>query len=76
MIHPPDWNSKTLTDKATHLLIVNFLKMLTIIDFSNMSFKEVSSLSEDVESFLNQDSRLDKNSKQDIQRPAVENVRQ
>ena len=50
--------------------------MLAIIDFSNLSFKEVMSLSEDVSNFLNQGSRLERNSKQDIVRPDVEKVRQ
>ena len=64
--HLENWNKLTLTVKANQLLIANFLKMLAIIDFSNMSFKEVLSLSEEVITFLNQDSQLDRNSIQDI----------
>ena len=56
-----NWNEMSLIEKETKILLANFLKMLSVIDFSNMSFKEVSSLSEEVETFLNQDSRLDRN---------------
>ena len=38
--HPLEWESLTISKKVMHLLIVNFLKMLAIVDFSNMSFKE------------------------------------
>ena len=41
-----------------------------------MSFKEVASLYESVESFLNQDSWLDKNSKQTNPRPDLSAVKQ
>ena len=33
--HPDDWDSMTNTEKATLLLIINFLQLLAIIDFSN-----------------------------------------
>ena len=41
-----------------------------------MSFKEVASLYESVESFLNQDSQLNKNSKQTNPRPDLSAVKQ
>ena len=41
-----------------------FLELLAVIDFGNMSFKEVGSLSTLVEQTLNQDSQLDRNQPQ------------
>ena len=41
-----------------------------------MSFKEVSSFSEEVDTFLNQDNQLDRNSKQDIVRPDIVNLKE
>ena len=41
-----NWNKLTITQKANLLLKANSLKMLAVIDFSNMSFKEVTSLYE------------------------------
>ena len=41
-----------------------------------MSFKEVLPLSEEVEAFLNQDSRLDRNIQQEFERPDVAKVKQ
>ena len=66
----------SLSKKTTHLLFVNFLKMLAILNFSNMSFNEVPSLSKEAENCLNQDSRQDRNLKQNIFRPDVVKVRQ
>ena len=51
--HPQNWNKLTIIEKANLLLQAIFLKILAVIDFSNMSFKEVTSLYESVESFLN-----------------------
>ena len=38
-----------------------FLKHLAVVDFSDMSFKEVTLLYDPIELFLNQDSRLERN---------------
>ena len=53
-----NWHTLSLLEKANYLLIANFLKMLSVIDFSNMSFKEVSSLYENMEKISNEDNRL------------------
>ena len=50
--------------------------MLSVIDFCNMSFKDVSSLSEEVEIFSNQDIWLNRNVKKEFERPNVANVKQ
>ena len=71
-----NWNKLTIIDKANLLLQANFLKIWAVIDFYNMSFKEVASLYESVESFSNQDCRLDKNSKQTNLRPDISAVKQ
>ena len=42
--HPPDWESLSMVEKSNLLLIANFLKMLAIIDFCNMSVKEIQAL--------------------------------
>ena len=51
-----NWHTLSLLEKANCILIANFLKMLLVIDFSNMSFKEVSSLYENAEKISNEDS--------------------
>ena len=59
--HPEDWDSLSDIDKA-HLCVKNlFLKVLAVIDFCDMAFKDASSLFKEVEQFLNQDSRLEVN---------------
>ena len=40
-----------MVEKANILLIANFLKMLAIIDFCNMSVKEIQALNEMVQNF-------------------------
>ena len=47
--HLANWNELSLIEKANKILITSFLKMLSVIDFPNMTFKEVLSLSEEVE---------------------------
>ena len=58
------------------MIIANILKMLSIIDFSKISFKEVLSLSDEVETFLIQNSQQDRNVQQQFERPDVVNVKQ
>ena len=48
-------------NKAHLMVKVYFLKLLTIIDFSDFVFKEVQSLFSDIKTFLNQDVRLECN---------------
>ena len=74
--HPENWNKLTIIEKSNLLLQANILKILAVIDFSNMSFKEVASLYESVETFLNQYSQLDRNSKQKNPRPYLSAVKQ
>ena len=59
--HPDDWNELSDMEKAHQLVKTLFLKLLAVIDFSDMSFKEVTSLYDPIETFLNQDSRLERN---------------
>ena len=73
--HPPDWESLSMVEKLNLLLIANFLKMLAIIDFCNMSVKEIQALNEMVQNFLNQDSRLDRNSTEPVDRPDTDKVK-
>ena len=54
--HPADSNKLILIEKANMSLMANFLKILSVVDFSNMSFKEVSLLAKEVKTFLNQES--------------------
>ena len=56
--HPDDWD-EMLDQQKGHLLVkVIFLKLLAVIDFCDFDFKEASSLFEEIERFLNSDSRL------------------
>ena len=48
-------------ERGNTLAKVNFMKLHAITDLSGMPFKDVTSLSEDVSSFLNVDSRLECN---------------
>ena len=52
--HPEGFDSLSLIDKAHHLVMARFLKHLTVVDFGNMSFKNVvASLGSIVEEVLN-----------------------
>ena len=50
-----------MLEKAHLVVKVNVLKLINVVDFSSMSFKEVDSLDPEVSAFLNQDNRLDIN---------------
>ena len=50
--------------------------MLSVIDFSNMSLKEISSLSENVKNFLNHDNRLNGNSNKRNKRLGILGVKE
>ena len=71
--HPLDWNQLNTHQKADLIVIDNMIKLICIADFSSHYFKEVSSLSTDIEEQLNKDTRLDVNTPQD-QRPNLKNV--
>ena len=59
--HPSNWSDMSDLDKA-HLLVKNYiLKLLALIDFSDVSLKSVQSLFSDIEDVLNQDIRLECN---------------
>ena len=58
---PDDSNKWFDLEKAHHMVKTLFLKLLAVVDFSDMSFKEVTSLHEPIELFLNQDSGLERN---------------
>ena len=73
--HPPNWDSLSMKEKANLLLCANFLKMLAIIDFCNMSVKEIQALDDEVQKFLNQDSRLDRNMTGLVDRPDTNKVK-
>ena len=51
------------------------IKLIFVADFSSHYFKEVSSLSTNIENLLNKDTRLDINAPQ-IKRPSLDNVLQ
>ena len=74
--HPPNWDSLSMKEKANLLLCANFLKMLAIIDFCNMSVKEIQALDGEVQNFLNQDSRLDRNMTGPVDRPDTSKVKE
>ena len=59
--HPPDWDKLSDLQKAHLMVKTLFLKLLAIVNFSDMSFKEMSSLNSNKESFLNKDTRLEHN---------------
>ena len=63
--HPPNWNQLTAQQKADLIVINNMIKLICVADFSSHYFKEVSSLSTDIEELLNKDTRLDVNAPQD-----------
>ena len=63
--HPPNWNQLTTQQKADLIVINNMIKLICVADFSSHYFKEVSSLSTDIEELLNKDTRLDVNAPQD-----------
>ena len=41
--HPEGFDTLLLIDKVHHLVMLWFLKLLAIVDFGNMSFKNVAS---------------------------------
>ena len=53
--HPPNWNKLTTQEKADLIVINNMIKLVCVADFSSHNFKEVSSLSINVESLINKD---------------------
>ena len=59
--YPEGFNSMTLTEKAEQFVMSYFLKLLTIVNFGNMSFIDVASFSPLVKGKLNEGSRLDVN---------------
>ena len=63
--HPPNWNQLTTQEKADLIVINNMIKLICVANFSSHYFKEVSSLSTDIEELLNKDTRLDINAPQD-----------
>jgi len=71
--HPPNWNQLTTQQKADLIVINNMIKLICVAYFSFHYFKEVSSLSTDVEKLLNKDTSLDINAPQD-ERPNLKNV--
>ena len=63
--HPPNWSQLSDIEKAHLLVKVIFLKLLAIVDFSDMAFKEASSLFKEID-FLNQETRLECNKTKQI----------
>ena len=59
--YPDEWNEQSDINKAYHLVKTLLLKLLAVVDSSNMSFKEMTSLYDLIETFLNQDSCLERN---------------
>ena len=59
--HPANWSQLSDLEKAHLLVKTYFLKLLAVIDFSDFMFKETQSLFTDIETFLNQDVRLECN---------------
>ena len=59
--HPPNWSQLSSQDKADLIVINDMIELICVSDFSSHYFKEVSSLSTQIEHVLNKDSRLDKN---------------
>ena len=57
-VHPDNWNYMSDLEKSHMLVKAIFLKLLSVIDFCDFEFKETSSLFEELEQFLNQDTRL------------------
>ena len=68
-----NWSQLTTEEKADQMVIINQIKIISIADFSSHYFKEISSLSKDVEDTLNKDSRLDRN-KLAEKRPPLDKV--
>ena len=73
---PPKLGFVIYAGKIKPFAYCKFLKMLSIIDFNNMSVKEVQALNEQVENFLNQDSRLDRNSTEPLTRLDASKVKE
>ncbi len=73
--HPENWNQLNLQEKADLIVINNMVKLICIADFSSHYFKEVSSLSTNMEEQLNKDSGLEVNASQE-QRPDLKCVLQ
>ena len=71
--HPPNWNQLTTQHKADLTVINNMIKLICVADFSSHYFKEVLSLSTDIEEQLNKDTRIDVNAPKD-QHPNLKNV--
>ena len=63
--HRPDWNQLNTQEKADLIVINNMIKLIYVANFSSHYFKEVSSLSTDIEKQLNKYTRLDVNALQD-----------
>ena len=59
--HPSNWSELSDLEKAHLLVKTYFLKLLAITDFLDFLFKEVQSLFTHIETFLNQDVRLECN---------------
>ena len=70
---PPNWNQLCTQQKADIIVVNNMIKIICVADFSSHYFKQVLSLSTDIEELLNKDTRLDVNAHQD-QHPNLKNV--
>ena len=73
--HPPNWNKLSSQEKADILVINNTINLICVADLSSHYFKDIFSLSIEVEQILNKDSRLDINAQKE-ELPDLNNVLQ